>query len=387
MLGATRVDSRVPLFFAANEGQAPAEVRFMAKGSGLTAFFLQGEVVFRTAASSVRMRMEGANLAARVEGADPLAGRVSFLTGAEENWRTGLPTYGAVAYRGLYAGIDMVYGGSGRNLKSEFVVAPGGDPLQIRVRYIGAGRVQIEGDGGLEIPLSGEVLRERAPEVYQDRGGKRVAVKGGFSVAADGAIGFAIGEYDRSLPLVIDPVISYSTYLGGSGADAANALAVDTSGAVYVAGFTASYNFPTLAPVQAANGGGNDVFVAKLTAAGNALVYATYLGGTGDDRAFGIAVDSTGAAYVTGWTQSSNFPVRNALQASLAGGQNAFLVKLTPTGNGLAYSTYLGGNGSDSGNGIAVDSSGNAYVAGDTTSSNFRCASARPRSASASARS
>ena len=343
----------------------------MAKGSGLTAYFLPNEAVFRTFASSVRMRMEGANPGTLVEGAGRLTGRVSFLAGAEENWRTGLPIYGAVAYRGLYKGIDMVYGGSGRNLKSEFVVAPGADPSRIRVRYIGAGEIRIDGDGALVIPLNGEVLREQAPELYQNRGGKRVAVEGRFQVGADGAIGFAIGEYDCSLPLVIDPVISYSTFLGGSGADAANALAVDSTGAVYVAGFTESYNFPTLNPVQAANAGGNDVFVAKLNPAGNALVYATYLGGRGDDRAFGIAVDSTGAAYVTGWTQSANFPVRNAMQASLAGGQNAFLVKLTPTGNGLAYSTYLGGNGSDSGNGIAVDSGGNAYVAGDTTSANF----------------
>src|SRR5580704_1110047 len=335
----------IPLFFVANDGQTSPEVRFMAKGSGLTAYFLKDEAVFRTSGSSLRMHLEGANPKVRIEGSNPLAGRVNFLTGGQENWHAGLPMYGAVTYRDLYAGIDMVYGGSGRNLKSEFLVAAGADPSQIRVRYLGAGEVRIDSDGALAIALNGEIVRERAPEAYQFRGGKRVAVDSRFQAGADGAFGFAVGGYDRSLPLVIDPVLSYSTLLGGSGADAANALAVDSTGDAYVAGFTASFDLPTLSPVQSANGGGNDVFVAKLSAAGNALVYCTYLGGTGDDRAFGIAVDSTGAAYLTGWTQSANFPIHNALQASLAGGQNAFVAKLTPTGSGLTYSTFLGGKG------------------------------------------
>ena len=249
-LQAANPASRVPLFFVANSGQAPPEVRFMAKGSGLTAYFLRNEAVFHTLSSSVRMRLEGANPAARVEGAGRLAGQVSFLTGAEENWRSGLPMYGAVAYRDVYAGIDMVYGGSGRNLKSEFLVAPAADPSQIRLRYIGAGEIRIDAAGALVIPLNGEVLRERAPEVYQSRAGQQVAVEGRFQAGVDGAIGFVIGDYDRSLPLVIDPVISYSTFLGGSSANTANALAIDATGAVYVAGFTESFNFPTVTPVQ-----------------------------------------------------------------------------------------------------------------------------------------
>ena len=370
-LAANPPDHGIPLFFIANAGQAPPEVRFMAKGSGLTAYFLRGEAVFRAAGSLVRMRWDGANPNVRIEGASALAGRANFFTGSEESWHAGLPMYGAVAYRDLYAGIDMIYSGSGRNLKSEYLVAPGSDPMLIRVRYPGAGKSRIEPNGALAIVFNGETLRERAPEVHQIRGGKRVAVEGRFEEYADGAFGFAIGAYDHSLSLVIDPILSYSTFLGGSGADAANALAVDSTGAAYIAGYTESYDLPTLNPVQSTNGGGNDAFVAKLNSTGNALVYCTYLGGTGDDRAFGIALDSTGAAYVAGWTQSANFPVRNALQTSLAGSKNAFVVKLTPAGNGLAYSTFLGGNGSDSGNAIAVDSSGDVYIAGDTTSTNF----------------
>jgi hypothetical protein len=229
-LAAGPAEHGIPLFFVANGGQASPEVRFMAKGSGLTAYFLKDEAVFQTFGSSIRMHLEGANPGVRIEGSNPLAGRVNFFTGGEENWHAGLPMYGAVAYRDLYAGIDMVYGGSGRNLKSEFLVAPGADPSQIRVRYLGASDVRIDGDGALAIAVNGEILHERAPEIYQDRGGKRVAVKGRFQAGADGAFGFAIGGYDRSLPLVIDPVVSYSTLLGGSGADAADALAVDSTG-------------------------------------------------------------------------------------------------------------------------------------------------------------
>src|SRR5580698_6167258 len=238
----------IPLFFVANDGQTSPEVRFMAKGSGLTAYFLKDEAVFRTSGSLLRMHLEGANPKVRIEGANPLAGRVNFFTGGKENWHAGLPMYGAVAYRDLYTGIDMVYGGSGRNLKSEFLVAPGADPSQIRVRYLGAGEVRIDADGALAITVNGETLHERAPEIYQDRGGKRVAVEGRFQAGADGAFGFALGGYDRFLPLVIDPVLSYSTLLGGSGADAANALAVDSTGAVYVAGFTESFDLPTVNP-------------------------------------------------------------------------------------------------------------------------------------------
>src|SRR5439155_24484939 len=183
-------------------------------------------------------------------------------------------------------------------------------------------------------------------------------------------VSFTVGPYDHSLPLIIDPVLSYSTLLGGLSSDAAMALAVDATG-IYVAGFTASRDFPTANPEQALSGGGNDIFVAKLNPAGASLFYATYIGGSADDRANAIAIDSAGAVYLTGFTTSSNFPLRNALQTSSRGGKEAFVLKLNPQGNALVYSTYLGGSGSDTGNGIAVDSAGNAYVTGDTTSTNF----------------
>jgi hypothetical protein len=230
-----------------------------------------------------------------------------------------------VAYRALYPGIDMVYGGEGRDLKSEFVVAPGADPSRIRVRYAGAGGVRIEEDGALAIPVDGRELHEQAPSICQERRGERVAVEGRFAVDGDGTVRFVVGDCDVTRPLIIDPVLSYSTLLGGSGFNTATALAVDSAGAAYVVGFTESYNFPTAHPEQSYNAGGNDVFVAKFNPSGSGFVYCTYVGGSADDRAYGIAVDGNGFAYVTGSTNSANFPVRNALQSRLAGGRNAFV--------------------------------------------------------------
>jgi hypothetical protein len=367
-LTASSSGGTVPLFFIANHGQAPSEVRFMAQGSGLTAFFSPGEGLFRVGDASVRVQFEGGSLSVEVEGIEPLPGQANFLTGEADQWRLGVPLYGGVRYRQLYPGIDMVYGANGRNLKSEFVVAPGADPAQIRVRYVSSGEVRIGERGELVIPLNGQELREQAPVIFQDRDGIREPVAGWFRLADDGSVGFDIADYDPTRPLIIDPVLSYSTLLGGSSSDAATALAVDSTGAVYLAGFTASYDFPTANPEQNFNAGSNDVFVAKLNTSGNGLVYCTYLGGKADDRAYGIAVDASGSAYVTGSTTSSNFPARNSIQATLKGAKNAFVFKLNPAGNTLVFSTYLGGNGSDTGNGIALDGSQNIYVVGDTTS-------------------
>jgi hypothetical protein len=366
--GAAPGDS-IPPFFLTNHGQAPRTVCFMAKASGWTAYFSPGEALFRRAGTTLRLRFEGTAHAAPPVAGRRLPGVANFLTGPKERWALAQPLYRDIVYRGLYPGIDVSYRSAGKTLKSEFVVAPRADPATVRMRFSG-GEPRIAEDGSLTVSAGDAVFREGAPFAYQDRAGRRVAVEARF-VLNGGMVSFSVGSYDASLPLVIDPAIFYSTLVGGSGADAANALAVDSAGAAYLAGFTESINFPTVNPAQNFNAGGTDVFVAKLNPAGGGLVYCTYLGGSGDDRAYGIAVDSAGAAYVTGSTASPNFPISGGFQAKLAGETNAFVLKLSPAGNALVYSTYLGGNSADSGNGIAVDTAGSAYVVGDTASLNF----------------
>ena len=356
-----------PLFFLPNHGQTSGHVRFMVKGSGLTAFFANSEVVLRTRDGVIRMQFPTAGGPSEIEALEPVPGVVNFLKGAQQEWRLGIPMYGGIRYRELYPGIDMIYGSNGRKLKSQFIVAPGSDPSRILVQYAGAGKLRIDPDGSLVVPVGRREIREEPPAIYQESNGKRISVEGQFALAGD-AVGFMVGDYDRTLPLVIDPTVIYSTLLGGSNSDAAMALAVDASGAAYIAGFTASYDFPTANPEQNSNAGGNDVFVAKLNAAGTSLVYCTYVGGAGDDRAYGLAVDSTGAAYVGGATTSSNFPVRTPYQSKLAGGKDGFVLKLNPAGNSLVFNTYFGGNGSDVVNGLALDPNGSVYFTGDTNS-------------------
>jgi hypothetical protein len=343
----------------------------MVKGSGLTAYFLPGETDLDLGGSVLRLRLEGASAGHRVAGEGLLSGRANFLRGSKSTWTLDVPLYQSLIYRGVYPGIDMRYGGTGPALKSEFRVSPGADPNRIRIRYSGGSPPQIDTDGSLVVDIGDRRLREHPPLVYQEVDGARRTVSGRFRLLGKEVVGFELGEYDRTRVLVIDPVLSYSTLLGGSGADTATALAVDAIGSAYIAGYTDSFNFPALNAAQTFNAGGNDVFVAKLSPGGNSLVYCTYLGGSADDRAYGIAVDAQGNAYVTGSTTSSNSPVRAALQSKLTGYRNAFIVKLNPAGNGLVYGTYLGGNASDSANGIALDASGAAYVVGDTTSFSF----------------
>jgi hypothetical protein len=364
-------ESTIPVLVVVNQGQAPPSVRYMAKGSGLTAFFLPREVLLRAAGRAVHMRFPGASSTTRLEGAGPLPGRANYLTGPARRWHRSVPLFSAVRYRELYPGIDLFYGGSGRQLKSEFVVAAGADPARIRIRYTGAGPPAVQADGALSIPLGTRRLGEGRPYVYQERNGVPVTVEGRYTLAANGTVGFELGRYDPARPLIIDPVLSFSMLVGGTGFNAATAIAVDATGAAYIAGYTASTNLLTANPEQNFNAGGNDAFVAKLNPGGTGIEYCTYLGGSGDDRAYGIAVDSTGAAYVAGTTTSQNFPTLHPAQSSLAGGRSAFVLKLNPAGDMLVFSTYLGGNGSDIANGIAVDAAGNSYVVGDTTSMNF----------------
>jgi hypothetical protein len=276
-----------------------------------------------------------------------------------------------VKYEGVYSGIDLVYYGNQRQLEYDFIVAPGADPRRIEFDIRGAKRIRRDIHGDLVLKMGVDEIRWHKPVVYQEKDGTRQQIAAHYAITDKNRVGFEIAEYDLGKPLYIDPLV-YSTYLGGNLNDLARAIAVDSVGNAYVTGETPSSNFPTKNPLQPANDGGGEAFVTKIDPSGSALVYSTYLGGSGAEVGRGIAVDSAGNAYVSGFTNSTDFPTKNPLQANNGGGSNdAFVAKITLAGSALVYSTYLGGNGDDKGTAIAVDNSGDAYVTGVAGSSNF----------------
>ncbi len=364
--------AELPLFFLPNVEQPHSPIRFIAETSHLQAGFAAGFVTFRASGIHLHLRFVGANDRATIDGVDPLAAKASFLKGnSPTKWHSSVPIYPKVLYRGLYPGIDMTYAGEGARIKSEFRVAPGANPSQIQLEYEAAGSVSISENGDLVVSTGSGELREQAPAIYQNSGRERVHVEGGYRMLGPRTVGFEIRGYDPSQPLIIDPVVSYSSYLGGSEMSAVTGVAVDSVGDLYATGWTEALDFPIDGAIQVSNQGGVDAFVVKMNPAGTALMYATYIGGRGDDRGAGIAVDSSGQAYVTGSTSSDNFPLASPIRSTLTGGRAAFALKLNAAGSALLYSTYLGGSNYDLGNAIAVDGSGNAYIAGDTLSVDF----------------
>ena len=393
---------KLPLRFEANQGQTDEDVKFLSRGKGYTMLLTSGGAVMTLRAPGkeqkqsgdvretepgsrergmesgrsavLRMNLVGANRVAKVVGGEELPGKSNYFIGNDPSqWRIDVPSYDRVKYESVYPGVDLVYYGHQGELESDFLVAAGADAGAIRLRIDGAKRVRINRQGDLELKVNGGEVVLGKPVVYQRSEGqteKRI-IAGRYTVKGNQEVGFVVASYDKKQPLTIDPVLRYSTYLGGSGFDAGNGIAVDAAGNAYVTGYTSSTNFPTMNPLAGSYAGDFDAFVTKLNAAGTALVYSTYLGGNGFDSGRGIAVDAAGNAYVTGYTSSTNFPTMNPIQASLDGGEDAFVTKLNAVGNGLVYSTYLGGSGVDIGNGIAVDSEDNAYATGYTTSTDF----------------
>jgi hypothetical protein len=498
------------LTFEPNAGQADERVEFLSRGARHHVFLAAGEVVFDVpggdlSPAAVRMTIVGADPDAAVVGADPRQGRINYLTGRDPStWHTNVPTFARVRYEQIYSGVDLVYHGAGGSLEYDFIVAPDVDPDVIRVDFAGVDDVRVESSGELSLRVRGAEVRQRKPIAYQELADGRQEVPVGYVATVDGQIGFALGEYDRSRPLVIDPVLVYSTYLGGTAAennfqyDLANDIAVDAAGNTYVTGLTGSSDFPTADPLFTAGGqfvakfdpagsliystylpafrfagfelftttypeievdasgqvfvtgfadsdfpttpgayqetgsgwfvmklspegsavvystfvpigphlavdaGGNvylagqglptsgfpainplptdrgprDARVAKLNATGSALVYAVSLGGSADDQASGIAVDGTGSAYVTGVTNSADFPTVNAVQPVLGNplpgfGFDCFVTKINSDGSAVGYSTYLGGSKDDDLCNIAAGSDGHAYVSLTTISPDF----------------
>jgi len=392
---------KLPLSFEVNEGQTDGRVKFFSRGSGYSLFLTKNEAVMtlkkallpadleptaiagqpRTersrknsaACAVIRMGLAGANGALHAVGDEELPGKANYFIGNDPaKWRTNVPTYAKVKYAGVYPGVDLMYYGNQGRLEYDFVVAPGADPHKIRLKFRGAGKLNLDEQGRLVLATEGADVHLEKPEVYQVVAGKRKPVESSYALMAGNNVGFRVGEYDGSRPLVIDPVLAYSTYLGGSSADAGNAIAVDSAGSAYVTGSTGS-NFPTANSFQTTFGGVIDVFITKLNPSGSALVYSTYLGGSDYDEGYGIAVDSVGSAYVAGYTQSTNFPTTTgSFQPTYSfRTPTVFVTKLSPGGSALVYSTYLGVVGDSNGRAIAVDSAGNAYVTGDTDTTNF----------------
>lgn len=370
-------NASLPLRFESNHGQSDPHVRFLSHGAGYTLFLTPTEAVLALAGQAahgavVRLRLLGSHAGAAISGLDRLSGNSNYLLDDDpRRWQTNVPAYGRVLYRQVYRGIDLLYHGSQGRLEYDFRLAPGAKPRAIRLALAGVSALGIDGAGNLVLHTPAGLVRQSKPVVYQQIGGHRRAVAGRYVLRGASEVGFAIGRHDARRPLVIDPVLGYSTLLGGTGDDLGQAIAVDAAGNTYIAGVTASNNFPLHSAAQVRNGSGagnEDAFVAKLSAGGRTLLYSTYLGGSDQDAGSGIAVDGVGNAYVSGYTDSTNFPVSHAVQVRSGGGSDAFVAMLNPAGNALVYSTYLGGNQDDEGNAIAVDSAGDAYITGATDS-------------------
>jgi len=409
-LAGARADyGRLPLSFEPNRGQVSnRQVRYLAHGAGYSLYLTDRSAIIAlrgsTHRSVVTLQFQHTAGAPRFQTSSPLPGRVNYFLGNNPKaWHTNIPTYARVSEQQLYAGVSAVYYGHAGQLEYDLVLQPGAHLPADALRIGGAGKLHLDRAGNL---LLGESVHLNAPSIYQLVGGIRRAVDGKYQLTGHNQLGFRLGQYDHRYPVVIDPVLVYSTYLGGSNSEFATAIAVDGSGDAYVAGYTASSDFPTCptkqpsqtdacasssgTTLQTTNKAGTNrtPFVTELNSAGSALIYSTYLGGSSVDAAYAIAVDSSGDAYVAGATGSPDFPTCPTKQpsqtdacASSGGntlqttnkGNNAFVAKLNPTGSALLYSTYLGGSGSggDFAQAIAVDSSGDAYVAGYTDSTDF----------------
>jgi len=419
---------KMPLYFIPNQGQMDAQVAYYLQGKDKTIYFTSegltyvlsersaGEEIAGKTASvkerllinpaerelrsrrderrfAVKLDFVGANADVRPLGEEKTGAVISYFKGKPEEWKAGLPTYSRIVYKDLWPGIDVTYYGTVDKMKYEFIVHPGSDPSLIRLAYRGASTVEVNGEGRLEVRTPAGGFADDRPVGYQEINGDRVDVAlrylleeqsvikpgpgGEEAVTKSYVYRFEVGDYDRTKPLVLDPaVFVYCGYIGGSDDDYGYGIAVDGSGNAYVTGSTWSdeATFPVnVGPDLTFNGYPSDAFVAKVNASGTALVYCGYIGGSGDDRGYGIAVDGSGKACITGRTSSTedSFPVIGGPDLTHNGGRDAFVAKVNASGTALVYCGYIGGLSDDDGRGIAVDGTGNAYITGYTSSDQF----------------
>lgn len=375
--------ARLPLRFEENRGQFDSAVRYGARAGGYNLLLsTHGVALAMPGAQRVEMGLVKANPSAEIAGLDRMPARTDYFVGSRQHWRSGITNYSHVAYRGVYPGIDVVYYGNQRSLEYDFVLQPGADPRAIRLRFRGTVKASVTAEGDLALDLKGQRILQKKPVVYQDTAGVRHEVAGRYALVGRNEVAFRLGDYDRSQRLVIDPVLVYCTYMGSSGADQITAIKLTSQGLLYITGSTTTGEMPYInGAYDNFNDGMTDIFLAIMntaTADGSyPLVYFSYLGGSNIDVPLAIDVDSHGIAYMTGTTQSTDFPtVGNSLANTGSGTeQQAFVAVIDPSqygGVSLTYSTYLGGTtGTNTGRGIAVDSNSNIYVIGTTASTDF----------------
>ncbi len=385
-------NGRLPLTFEANQGQTAPQVKFISRGPGYRAYLTADGITLAlraanrplTASTQVRannrsfiqLRLVGAASNPKIVGEGLQPGRVNYFLGNDPGkWRRSVPTYSQIRYSNVYPGIDLVFYGNNQQLEYDFAVSANANPRQIQFEVSGASGLHLTGDGSLALQIGTSEVQFKVPVVYQESNGQRVAVHGAYSLTDSNHIRFHLSHYDTQKPLVIDPVLVYSTYLGGSGDEQPSGIAVDDSGNVYVTGTTDSTDFP-LGAIGTLPAGSPHVYVAKLDPTGTHLIYADYLGGSSQDYGYALALDSSQNVYITGSTASSDFPMVHPFQGSYPGAFNAFLSKISADGSSLVYSTYFGGNGSDLPSGVAVDHLGNMILAGYTSSTNLPVANA-----------
>jgi hypothetical protein len=423
---ASETYARLPLSFEANQGQADPQVKFLSRGNGYTLFLTPTEAVFTSrrkhrpgrrrqldselptfvdflklrslaeveagesdareikpvSETPVRMRFAGANPHAQIVGLNELHGKSNYFIGNDpRKWCTDVANYQQVEYRNIYPGIDLLYKGDQRQLEYDLLVAPGADPNYIQLAFEGTQKIEVGPDGGLMLYTANGILRQHKPLVYRIAGGTRQLVESRYLIQNGHRVSFETERYDMSQAMVIDPVLEYSTFLGGGSGNMidsiSEAVAVDSFGNAYVTGATDISTFPVTANAsQPTIGGQLDVFITKLNSGGSGLLYSTFIGGNDQEEGFGVTLDSSGSAYVTGRTYSADFPVTAGAFQTSGGGTfpsagDAFVLKLVPDGNKLAFSTYLGGNGLSLGFDIATDPSQNVYVTGKTRSGDF----------------
>ncbi|GEM_PF-2829693 len=367
---------RLPLSFVENRGQVDGEVRYVARADG-NAFYLTDEALVVATSGGRTVRVRFASHPTTPVARAPQAARFNYFLGNDPSrWTTNAPGWGEVAYEGLLPGIDLVYRGDHGRVKYEFVVAPGADPSAIRLTYEGVDELVLRGDGAIDVRVGDETLREERPVVFQRDDARSVVVDAFYRVERQGeawVVTFDLGDYDPTLPLVIDPVLAYSSYHGGDGSDWTYGFDVDAAGNLYVCGETSSTNFPTTSGAYSqALVAASDGYVYKLDPTGSTLLFGTYIGGTGNDALVGVALDAAGNLCMSGWTNSSNFPTASPIQATYGGGSwDAILVKFNPTGSTLLASSYLGGTLGDWTNWMELDAAGNWCLNGNTESTDF----------------